>query len=144
MENDYELVLVLAPDLKEDQLSAIKGQVVDEMTRLGAVIEKQDNWGKRDLAFEVHDYHQGFYHLIQFKADPDVPNKLKSLLKVNERVIRYIVTKRVIHPEPPKDEEKEMKPKGKEKPKAQADSEPKAEPALKDLSKPEESTEKER
>lgn len=92
MPNNYELMLVLAPDLKDDQVAGLKGQIVDEMTGLGAEIVNQEDWGKRELAFEVRDYFQGYYHLYQFEAPGDMPGKLKVLLKVNEKVIRYILT----------------------------------------------------
>ena len=92
MPNNYELMLVLAPDLKDDQIAGLKGQIVDEMTGLGAEIVNQEDWGKRELAFEVRDYFQGYYHLYQFAAPPDMPGKLKGLLKVKEKVIRYILT----------------------------------------------------
>ena len=117
MENNYELMIVLAPDLKEEQLSAAKTQLSEELTALGATIEKEDFWGKRDLAFEIKNFHSGFYHLIKFKSPTNVPNKLKAALKVNEKIIRYLITKRVIFPEPSKLEEVEKKPKAKDKPK---------------------------
>ena len=114
MENTYELLFVSAPDLKDDQLAAVRAQVIEEMTGLGAVIEKEDDWGKRDLAFEVKDYHQGYYYLIYFKAPPDLPGKLKGYLKVNERVIRYLITKHIPRPEPPPERKPEKKPKDKD------------------------------
>jgi small subunit ribosomal protein S6 len=89
-------MFVLAPDLKEDQRATAKGKIIEDLTGLGAEIEKEEDWGKRDLAFEVKDFHQGFYHLVQFKAMPEMPKKLKRLLKVNEKVIRYLLTKREI------------------------------------------------
>ena len=92
MPNNYELMLVLAPDLKDDQLAGLKGQIVDEMTGLGAEIVNQEDWGKRELAFEVRDYFQGYYQLYQFEAPPAMPGKLKELLKVKEKVIRYLLT----------------------------------------------------
>jgi len=118
LENTYELLFVIPPDLKDDERSAVKSQIVEEMTGLGAAIEKEDSWGKRDMAFEVKDYRQGFYHLIIFKSDTDTPNKLKSILRVNEKVIRYIITKREITPEPPKVAETEHKSEDKVKPQA--------------------------
>ena len=93
MSNNYELVLVLAPDLKDDEVALMKGQVTTDMSSLGAEIVNQDDWGKKDLAFEVKDFRQGYYHLYQFTAPPDMPGKLKGLLKVNEKVIRYLLTK---------------------------------------------------
>lgn len=92
MHKNYELVLVLAPDLKDDQLASMKGQITTQMTDLGAEIVNQDDWGKRELAFEVKDFMQGYYHLYQFTAPVDMPGKFKGLLKVNEKVIRYLLT----------------------------------------------------
>jgi small subunit ribosomal protein S6 len=92
LHKNYELVLVLAPDLKDDQLASMKGQITTEMSNLGAEIVNQDDWGKRELAFEVKDFLQGYYHLYQFTAPADLPGKLKGLLKVNEKVIRYLLT----------------------------------------------------
>jgi small subunit ribosomal protein S6 len=107
LQNNYELVIVLAPDLKDDQIAGLKGQIVDEMAGLGAEIVNEENWGKRDLAFEVKNYYQGFYHLYQFTAPPDMPGKLKGLLKVNEKVIRYIINKAEPKPVTAKDEKPE-------------------------------------
>lgn len=92
MDKNYELVLVLAPDLKDDQVASMKDQITTEMTNLGAEIVNQDDWGKRELAFEVKDFMQGYYHLYQFTAPVDMPGKFKGLLKVNEKVIRYLLT----------------------------------------------------
>ena len=93
MEYSYELVYVLAPDLKDDGVSAAKASIIADMTGLDAVIEKEEDWGKRDLAFEVKDYRQGFYNFVKFKAQPEVPNKIKEILKVDEKVIRYLFTR---------------------------------------------------
>jgi len=92
LDKNYELVLVLAPDLKDDQVASMKGQITTEMSNLGAEIVNQDDWGKRELAFEVKKFRQGYYHLYQFTAPADMPGKLKGLLKVNEKVIRYLLT----------------------------------------------------
>ena len=127
MDDNYELMIVLAPDLKEEQLTALKTQVAEEITALGATIEKEDFWGKRDLAFEVKDFHSGFYHLIKFTSPTDVPNKIKGMLKVNEKIIRYLISKRIIWPEPSKLEEIDKKAKPKEKPRTDA------QPKLEDL-----------
>ena len=105
MHKNYELVLVLAPDLKDDQLASMKGQITTEMTDLGAEIVNQDDWGKRELAFAVKDFMQGYYHLYQFTAPVDMPGKFKGLLKVNEKVIRYLLT--TWEPKAKTDEEEE-------------------------------------
>ena len=77
-------------------------------------------------------------YLIHFKAPPDVPGKLKGYLKVNERIIRYLISKRVITPEPPPEDKPKEDAKGKEEPKARGESAPKAEIDLKADAEPKE------
>lgn len=110
MDKNYELVLVLAPDLKDDQLASMKDQITTEMSDLGAEIVNQDDWGKRELAFEVKDFMQGYYHLYQFTAPVDMPGKFKGLLKVNEKVIRYLLTTWEPKAKPDEEEEKPEEP----------------------------------
>jgi small subunit ribosomal protein S6 len=124
LENNYELLFVMPSDLKDDELSAVKTRIVDEMKTLGAVVEKEDFWGKRDLAYEVNGYHQGYYHLVKFNATSDVPNKLKGMLKVNERVIRYLISK--IEPTPLRLVEDDTSKKPKKKSKSKSDVDPSA------------------
>ncbi len=92
MDKNYELVFVLAPDLKDEQLSAVKNKIVEDLTGIGAVIKHDETWGKRDLAFEVKDFRQGWYFLLNFTAPSKLPGKLKERFKVNEKIIRYLLT----------------------------------------------------
>jgi small subunit ribosomal protein S6 len=109
LEKNYELMFVIAPDLKDDQLSAVKNRILEELNELGAVIEKDEDWGKRDLAFEVKDFNQGYYFLLNFKAPPKLPHKLQERFRVNEKIIRYLLTEHEVKIKPPEPQE-EVKP----------------------------------
>ncbi|MEF9931088.1 MAG: 30S ribosomal protein S6, partial [Bacteroidales bacterium] len=55
----------------------------------GEVVYDQD-WGLRKLAYPIQKKTTGFYHLIEFKAEPDFIAKLETQYKRDERVIRFL------------------------------------------------------
>ena len=53
MNRKYELVYVVSPDASDDQVAGLHTQVEETVSRMGAEIEKTDNWGRRRLAYEI-------------------------------------------------------------------------------------------
>ena len=56
-----------------------------------AEIEKVDVWGNRKLAYEIQDFTDGYYVLINFKAGVDVPKEIDRNLKISDAVIRHMI-----------------------------------------------------
>ena len=57
----------------------------------GGEIENVDEWGKRRLAYPIQDFREGYYVLMNFKADPQLPSELERNYKITDEVIRYII-----------------------------------------------------
>ncbi|MCL2866798.1 MAG: 30S ribosomal protein S6 [Clostridia bacterium] len=91
--NKYELIYILDASLEEP----VRRDLIDKFSQLitggGGEIEKIDEWGKRRLAYAIDYKTEGFYVLIVFKADPDLPREIERNLEINENVIRYLVVK---------------------------------------------------
>ena len=49
--------------------------------------------GKRRLAYTVKNMNEGYYVLMQFKAEPAVVQDLERVFKITDEVIRYLITK---------------------------------------------------
>ena len=49
----------------------------------------QEDWGLRKLAYPIQKKTTGFYHLIEFKADPEFIGNLETQYKRDERIIRF-------------------------------------------------------
>jgi small subunit ribosomal protein S6 len=90
--NSYELVYVVRPDLTEQDLGTVRLDVKNQIAALNGTVEKEDNWGRRQLAFEIKDFTEGVYSLLYINLPPDGPGKLKEQLRIDERVIRYMLT----------------------------------------------------
>jgi small subunit ribosomal protein S6 len=90
----YETLFVLKPDLEKEVIEESVTKVKAVIEAAGE-IEKVDEWGKRKLAYEIDKkYQEGFYVLIDFKADNSVLDALDHLYKINEQFIRSIVIKK--------------------------------------------------
>ena len=55
----------------------------------GEVVYEQD-WGLRKLAYPIQKKTTGFYHLIEFKAEPAFISKLETQYRRDERIIRFL------------------------------------------------------
>ena len=99
--NDYELVVLVHPDLEidlEKPLSKIKKIITDN----GGKIVKEDNWGKRKLAYQIKNEEFAIYVYFDIQLPGDSVEKVSSTLNITEEVLRYLIT----HPVPqPEDEE---------------------------------------
>ncbi|HHV62844.1 MAG TPA: 30S ribosomal protein S6 [Firmicutes bacterium] len=91
---DYEVMFILKPDLEEDATSAIVTKFEDLIKNGGGEIEKTDRWGKRRLAYEIDGFNEGYYVLIDFKAEAGVAGELERVLKITDGVIRFLITRK--------------------------------------------------
>jgi small subunit ribosomal protein S6 len=89
---EYELILVIHPDLDEtafnDLLLRISGWIKDD----GGEVIKTDIWGKRELAYSIRKQKQGQYVLLHVKMPPQFGAQLERNLRFLEPVIRFMLT----------------------------------------------------
>ncbi|NLP46108.1 MAG: 30S ribosomal protein S6 [Epulopiscium sp.] len=91
--NNYELALVLNPNLEEEAKNQVLETVQGYITRFGGTIDKVDDWGKRKLAYEINKIQEGFYYFITFQGESTVPTEVEKYVRIMESVIRYLVIK---------------------------------------------------
>lgn len=87
---NYELMFVIDPTLEEAQRDAVIERYKAVIADSGEV-EDVDVWGMRDLAYPIQKLTKGFYVVMQFKAEPDLPKELDRRLKIADDVIRHII-----------------------------------------------------
>ncbi len=91
---NYEMVFILNPDLDEEKLSAAVEKVSNLINNNGGEVAKLDNWGKKRLAYEIKDLHEGFYYLVEFKGTPETAKELDRVLKISEEVLRFMIIRK--------------------------------------------------
>lgn len=87
---EYELLFVLDPALdgdKKDELVETVKSIINEAGEVG----EADVWGERRLAYTINNRTTGYYVVLPFKAEPELPKELDRRLKINENVMRHII-----------------------------------------------------
>jgi len=93
MMNQYETVFILTPVLSEEQMKETVKKFSGFLTENGGEIVHEDNWGLRKLAYPIQKKSTGFYHLIEFKADGELTNRLEVEFRRDEKIIRFLTVK---------------------------------------------------
>ncbi|KMT21778.1 30S ribosomal protein S6 [Clostridium cylindrosporum] len=91
--NKYELILVVAPNLTEEEVKATFEKAKGVIEGNGGVVDNVDDWGKRRLAYEINDFNEGFYYLVNFSSNPELPKELDRILRITDSVVRHMVVK---------------------------------------------------
>lgn len=91
---DYELVLVIDPDLAEGDRKKEIAKVKKIIEDLKGKVEKTDEWGKRELVYPIKKKKVGYYFLLAIKLPNKAPAQVDSKLKLEEEIIRYLLVKK--------------------------------------------------
>ncbi len=88
---EYELTIVVHPDLDETALAETVSRVSSWVTDAGGTVVKVDNWGKRQLAYLIRKVRQGQYVLLNIEMDPAQCAGLERNLRFLEPVMRFLL-----------------------------------------------------
>jgi small subunit ribosomal protein S6 len=89
----YDLTLLLSTDADEDQRKKVLADVETAITTAGGSIERNDDWGRRPLAYEIRHQPEAEYHLLQFRAPGAMIEELSHTLRITDGVLRFRVIK---------------------------------------------------
>ena len=89
---DYEIMYIIKPDLEEEKVQAVVDKFSTLITDNKGEIVTADKWGKRRLAYEIKDYREGIYILVNFKGEPGTVKELDRLMKISDDILRFMIT----------------------------------------------------
>ena len=89
----YEIMYIIRPDIEEDAQTALVERFNKILTDNGAEIAKVEEKGKKRLAYEIQDYRDGYYVLINFSSGEEAVNEFDRLAKFSDDIIRHIATR---------------------------------------------------
>ncbi|TWP15016.1 30S ribosomal protein S6 [TM7 phylum sp. oral taxon 353] len=90
--NEYELTVLIHPDL-ESTLDSALDKVRGLITSNGGEIVKEDNWGKKKLAYQIKREDFAIYVCLDVKLPSDAPLKISNILNITDEVLRYLLVK---------------------------------------------------
>lgn len=94
--NRYELTYIIDATLEEEARKGMIEKFSELIKQNGGEIEKVDEtWGKRRLAYPINDMLEGYYVLVTFQSEGNLPKEIERNLEINDKVLRYLVIKLV-------------------------------------------------
>ncbi len=90
MARDYELGLVIKPDVGDDQARAIVDRVTQTVASNSGQVVRVNAWGRRRLAYPIEHHRDGLYFFFDLIMPPESVGELERTLHVNESVMRHL------------------------------------------------------
>ena len=88
---DYELALIIRPEVEEEGQAALIERLSGILTSAGGEVQDVESWGRRRLAYPIRKIHEGFYYFIQGQFSASVLPELERTIKLNEDILRHMV-----------------------------------------------------
>jgi len=100
---NYELMVILDPNLDERTVTPSLDAFLRVVTNDGGTVEKVEVWGKRRMAYEIAKHAEGIYAVLDVTCEPATVAELDRQLSLNESVLRTKVMRREVSRKPPTD-----------------------------------------
>ena len=91
--NDYELVIIVHPEVADDALDPLINGITQYVTGKAGNVVEVVRWGRKKLAYPIKHVLEGNYVLFKFQLDPSANKELETNLKISEKIIRYLLIK---------------------------------------------------
>ena len=92
--NQYEALYIIDVALDEETNRSVIEKFMGIVEANGGEVTDVNEWGKRKLAYAIDYKTEGYYVLMSFASAPELPKELERNYKNDERILRYMVTRK--------------------------------------------------
>lgn len=89
----YELIYIIDTSVEEEARKELIERFSAMITDNGGTVDKVDEWGKRRLAYPINYKTEGYYVLVNFSGEAELPREIERNLEIHENVLRYLIVK---------------------------------------------------
>jgi small subunit ribosomal protein S6 len=89
----YEIVLLIHPDQSARLPDMMEGYQAT-IEKNGGKIHRQEDWGRRPLAYPIKKVHKAHYVLMNIECDKETLASLEYAFRYNDAVLRELIIKR--------------------------------------------------
>ena len=87
---NYEVMFIIDPTL-DDETKEKTVQIAQDIIAADGEVGKVDVWGMRKLAYPIQKKNEGYYVVIEFKANPTLPKELDRRMRISDNIIRHLI-----------------------------------------------------
>jgi len=85
----YEVMIIFDADLEEETIRSAVARYTELIESRGAERGPVDFWGKRRFAYELKHRWEGYYVVLQARAEPPAMDELHRVLSLADEVLRH-------------------------------------------------------
>ncbi|MFO8060749.1 MAG: 30S ribosomal protein S6 [Bacillota bacterium] len=90
---DYETMYIVTPDLGGESIRALAAKYLELINELGGDVTSVEDWGQRRFAYEIDDYTEGHYLIMQFSGNEEITQELDRRMKLDDNIIRMMTVR---------------------------------------------------
>ncbi|MDY6853407.1 MAG: 30S ribosomal protein S6 [Thermodesulfobacteriota bacterium] len=89
----YETIFILDPDIPDEDADSVIQRLTGIVEEFGCKIIKIEKWGKKKLAYRIKKKTKGNYVLFNFFGDHKLTTELERILRLDDRVLKYLTVR---------------------------------------------------
>lgn len=94
-ETEYEIMVVLHPDIVGEQIEERMARLRGALTDHGNDVTEVIDWGRRRLAYPIKQSFEGHYLIAHYEGGPNSRrDDLEQTLLIDEHVLRHLIVRR--------------------------------------------------
>ena len=86
----YECVVIIDPDISEEQREQVFGRVRDLIPQSDGFLVEQEDWGVRKLAYSIRKKARGHYFRLDFCGNGALVDEMERFYRIDDRVLKYM------------------------------------------------------
>ena len=91
MARDYELGVIINPEVGDEQARAVAERVTQIIGANNGQVVRVNAWGRRRLAYPIEHHRDGLYIFYDLILEPQSVAEIERDLRVNEDIIRHLL-----------------------------------------------------
>ncbi|HYY58967.1 MAG TPA: 30S ribosomal protein S6 [Pyrinomonadaceae bacterium] len=89
----YEVMFIIDAGVSDDEVTRLSEGLQQIITDQGGTITKNENMGRRNLAYPIDRKNEGIYVLFEIEGSGREIAELERRMRVNDQIIRYITVR---------------------------------------------------
>ena len=87
----YEIMYIIRPTVLEDDRKVLIEELNTIITSRGGEILDQNEWGMRDLAYEIQKHKKGYYVVLSVNTNEEARAEFDRVVRIKEDIIRHMI-----------------------------------------------------
>jgi len=88
---NYELTLIVSPEVSEGTVNDVIGKVTTQIQGEGGIISKEEVLGRRRLPSFIQKHPDGYLTLVSFSIQPEQLLSIEKTIKEEKQILRHML-----------------------------------------------------